>query len=365
MSEGVTPQGQTGDTGSQGTGAASAGASAAQGSTQSSAQGSAPQVTKTPESVNSAGGNSQTPGVPVTTPQAPAWTPNWKFKAAGKEHEIPEWLRGVVKDAETEKNLRELHEKAYGLDLVKTNYQNAQQQLQQIQKTLMPEYNVLKKSVQSVIMYRNNGDLDSVFETIGIKPQAVAQWLHQKMQLQDMPPEARAAYENQQRLRKENYALQERVQTMTQGHEQTELPARAFELQTALARPEIKTIADSYNARLGSETAFWEFACQQADFLERTTGQRVTADQAVAQALRILGNTIVPNQGQAPAAAPQVPAPGGAAAPPAGAGQATPTPPVIPNVTGARNASPTRKVAKSLDDLRKLHKEMSAGRSAS
>ncbi len=280
---------------------------------------------------------------PGATDQAPAWTPNWKFKAAGKEHEIPEFLRGAVKDAATEKQLKELHEKAYGLDLVKNNYQTSQQQLQQFQKTVLPEYQNLKKTVESVVMYRNNGDLDSVFEAVGVSPNAVAEWMFKRLQAQDLAPEQRAVYENEQALRKQNYALQERLQNLSQGQEQSQLQARATELQSALAKPEVQSVAESYNSRMAQPDAFWNFVCQQADFMERTSGQRVNAEQAIQQAIRILGTSIVPNPAPAPASA-----------------QGSVNPPVIPNITGARNTSPTRKLARSVGDLRKLAKEMSS-----
>lgn len=318
----------------------------------SPAPSSAPQnpssITPTSPRVEKGATSSPTPGV---VPSATPYTPNWKFKAAGKEHEIPEYFRGVVKDAESEKQVRELHEKAYGLDLIKNNYQASQQQLQQFQKTVLPEYDKLKKTVQNVVMYRNNGDLDSVFESIGIQPQAVAKWMHQRLQMNDMSPEQRAIYENESNLRKQNYVLQERVASLSQTSEQTQLQNRAVELQSALAKPEVQSVAESYNQRLGDSGAFWNFVCQQADFMERSTGQRVNAEQAIQQTLKILGNSIVP-QAQVPGN-PTIPGVG--MNPPAGQ-----NPPVIPNITGARNASPTRKLARSVDDLRKLAKEMKA-----
>lgn len=327
----------------------------------SPASHSAPQTNPSsvnPTSPKGAKGPETTPHPGVVPNVGPAWTPNWKFKAAGKEHEIPEFLRGVVKDADTEKQLKELHEKAYGLDLVKNNYQTSQAQLQQLQKTVLPEYTKLKKTVDSVLMYRNSGDLDSVFESIGIPPQAIAKWMYQRLQVQELSPEQRSVYENEQNLRKQNYALQERVQTLSQGHEQSQLQARATDLQTALAKPEVQSVAESYNTRMGQPDAFWNFVCQQADFMERSSGQRVFAEQAIQQSLKILGTSIVPGQAQ------------GALQPGAVVGNGNPAlaqgnvnPPIIPNITGARNISPTRKMARSVDDLRKLAKEMS-GKSA-
>ena len=39
---------------------------------------------------------------------AAQYTPNYKFRAADKDHEIPEHFRGLMKDAKAEKEIKEL-----------------------------------------------------------------------------------------------------------------------------------------------------------------------------------------------------------------------------------------------------------------
>src|SRR5688500_2643210 len=52
-------------------------------------------------------------------PAAPAYTPDFKVKIKGKEFEIDEMFRGLIKDADSEKKVKEFFEKAYGIDFVK------------------------------------------------------------------------------------------------------------------------------------------------------------------------------------------------------------------------------------------------------
>ncbi len=308
----------------------------------SSAPQSTPEPVKAPEGVQAA-----SPVIPPGAP--PQWAPNFKFKSGGKEHEIPEFLRSVVKDAETEKQIRELHEKAYGVDANNRNLESTRREVEHYQKTIMPQFDNMKRSVDSVVNFKKNGDLDSMFEYIGIPQEAVAKWMYNKLQLQDLPPEQRAIHENERALQKRAYEQEQQIQTLKQTQEQYQLQSRATELQTALARPEVQAAADSYNSRMAQPDAFWQFVCQQADYMERTSGQRVSADAAIQQTMRILGTAIMP-----PQAAPSPQAPQGNVAPP-----------IIPNVTGARNTSPTKKMSKSIEDLRKLSKEFNASSGAS
>jgi uncharacterized protein (DUF3084 family) len=296
--------------------------------------------TETPQTEGTESAGSEGEGQPTT----PTWQPNFKYKAGGEEKEIPDWLRPSVKNQEHEKAIRELHEKVYGFDKLKGTSTKLEQQLQQV----LPEYSGMKNTINKVVQYRDAGDLDSFFEATGVKKEAVAQWMLKELQLQELSAEQRAVYENEQKLRKQNYTLQEQVASLSQSAQQGQQQAQSLSLQTALARPEVQSVADSYNARMATPDAFWNFVCQQADFMERMGGKPVTADQAVQEALRILGPA-APAPGQAQAGgAPQNPGPGAG----------SPNPPVIPNI-GSRNSSPTKKLATSIDDLRRMAKEMS------
>src|SRR5688572_23823320 len=52
--------------------------------------------------------------------QTQQYTPNFKFKVLDKEHEIEERFRKLIKDADSEKMIRELHEKSFGIEAIKS-----------------------------------------------------------------------------------------------------------------------------------------------------------------------------------------------------------------------------------------------------
>lgn len=304
----------------------------------------APQSTPEPQSNSQAPSQSVTSGNPQAQPSGvPQWTPNFKYKAGGEEKELPEWVRSSIKSQEHEKYLREMHEKIDGFDKLKSTHTKVESQFKQI----LPEYQTLRGTVEKVLQFRESGDIEGVMELIGIPKQAVAKWMLKELQIQDMTPEQRAVYDNERQLRQQNMALQDRVAALSQSAQQGEMQARAVSLHTELVKPEVKMVADSFNARMANPDAFWNLVCQQAENMERVEGRSVSASEAVQYVVNMLGKPVMPGQAQSGLTQ-------------SGAnGVANPNPPVIPNVAG-RSHSPTKKLARSLDDLRKMAKEMSS-----
>jgi hypothetical protein len=282
----------------------------------------------------------------ATPPALPTFTPNWKFKVHDQEHEIPEQFRGIVKDADTEKKVREIFEKAYGLDFVKPKFEKTRQTLE----TIQTEHSQLKNSVNQLGMYLKHKDFDSFFDGLGVAPENVYQWVHQKLMLREMEPEQRAVYEERQRLLRDNYQLSQQNQLLSQSHSSVAEQARLQELNTTMARPEVKTVAEAFDAKLGKPGAFQQELIMRAatrEHMLRSQGAKaeVTAAEIMNEMLALYGHL-----GQQPQMS-QQPAP-----PQAAPGTQTKPPPVIPNV-GGKNASPTKRIPKSIAELRKLADE--------
>lgn len=302
------------------------------------------EATPTPEASPSPGSTEGTPA-PSDPGAPPAYVPNWKFKAAQQEHEIPEWARGGIKDQQTEKTAREMFEKAFGFDSYKNRTET---QIKHFQENVLPAYTGLRQQVDRVMKLRDGGDLDGVLETLGIPFETAVKWMNQKLQYLELPPEQKAVYENEQRLRRENMVLQEQHEQAARSAEQAFLQAKAIELRTEMSKPDVQAVAEQFNTHHGSPLAFWNHVCGTAEMIEQTFGRKLTAQEAVSEAVKYLKAMSPPSP---------VPVPPGTQ-PPIGAGPDGPkTPPIIPNV-GGRNTSPVARYPKSIADLRKLRKEM-------
>lgn len=290
---------------------------------------------------------------PPLTPEAAAATaaqafsPNFKFKAANKDHEIPEFLRGVIKDEQSQKYMHQLFEKAYGIDAVKERFQGLRQEHQQLNQA----YGTVMQTVQMGREAYQRGDLDTVFKTFSIPEEKVLQWAVKKVQLSQLPHDQRSVHEAREAAERRNWELERSQASTSQEHLQTQSQHLVEMLDIVLERPDISAVAQAYEARK-SPGAFRDLAIQMGVMEYNTSGKVLSPLEAAQKASDLLGG--VPQNSQPQQAAAQ-------AAP---AQQATPATSVqpqkimLPNAGGGRAAAPAKSKIKSLDDIRRVHAQM-------
>lgn len=284
---------------------------------------------------------------PDPTPK-PQFTPNYKFKAMGKDHEIPEVLRSVMKDKDTEKYVHDLMEKAYGLGPIKERFEKTREQLQEVRQS----HEYVMGNIQEAQQAYRKGDLDTVFEIFKVAPEKVLQWAVDKVQLSQMPPEQRQALEARRDAEKRANTLEKQTQQFTSQLQTEQSQYISQMLDLVLERPDISAVAQAYEARRGQPGAFKALVVQMGQSEAALTGKTLSPLEAAQKAIEILGQ-------------PAAPAPQPAATAPAAPAQATPAAApkkVIPNLAnaGARgNSAPTKSKMRSLDDLKKAYDTIS------
>ncbi len=285
-------------------------------------------------------GASSTTGTPAPVVPAP-YAANYKFKVMDKEHEIPEFLRSAIKDADTEKQLRELHEKAYGLDVVKPKYQSVKSQYDQVAK----EKAAQDRSLATLGKFVENNDFDSFFKALKISEEQVLQYALERLNYRQLTPEQRMQFDAQTNERQRLTHLEMQNQMLQEQFMNESVQTRTIQLENSLAKPEIKGIAEMFDARVGKQGAFRSEVIKRGQYAHYTTGADISVEQAVSEVMQTFSPLL-----QGAASAPQVAAQTGAVAPPA-------APPVIPNVAG-RATSPAKRVVKSLAEMRELSKAL-------
>ena len=321
-------------------------------STTTSTESAAPAVTETVVADKGTGGTSHLEGgdngeAAAAAAAAAQYTPNYKFKVMDKEHEIPEGFRTAIKDAKSEKEAKEIFEKAYGLDVVKPKLQETRVQRDQA----VAKATQWEKDYQSLRTDYQRGDLDSFFQKMQIPQEKILQWVLDKVNLSKLPPEQQAMAE--QKRQAENHAFQ--LQKSNESYQEQMLDqarqAKSNYLEFALARPDTKAVADAFEARTGKSGSFAEAVRSHGEAVWYRSGGKVdlTPDQAIKQVMELYGITAQ----EAAAANPQLSATGGGVNTP---GQAT-KPKVIPNISGRASASPVNKGVRSLADIVALRKE--------
>jgi hypothetical protein len=304
-------------------------------------------------------------GKPAEAPKAR----DWKFKAFGKEHEVPEWMRGMAQTEEQAKELKQLHERALGTEAYRQRSEQSETQL----KKVMPEYQKLEASRTELVNHFRRGDLDAFFNTLGVAEEKVLQWAVKKAELYQMPPEQRKVHEDRAAADRRAYQLEQEL-TSTRSQQANDSASQMQQsLHLELAKPEVAEIAKFVNESSRKPDTFIREVIEAGESHWYRTKQVLTPAQAVQAVMaRYAGFRSAP-QPQAGAGAedpgtpgqpaaqpgliPPAPAPGAkpqAFATKPASGQQAPTLPNVAAKTGSPVGSPK---ARSIDDLKRIRKE--------
>jgi len=275
------------------------------------------------------------------SPEVPEYTPNYSFKVMNEQKEFDEWAKKAIKDADSEKAVRELYEKAHGLDFVKQDRVKLKEEFQSVRN----DYEGLKGHLLQAGTARQRGDYKTFFESFGVSDDEVLKYALKVAELREAPAETRQQFETQRQeslravsLESENQKMYEQVQSL--GVQQ-----RTFELDQALASSDISQVVQMYDERVGQPGAFRARVVERGQYHWYASQKDLPALQVANEIAAMFGPMGSPQA----APIPQVAAPSQAAA----------KKPVIPSIQ-SRGTSPAQKVPKSIEDLKKLRDEMRA-----
>jgi hypothetical protein len=285
----------------------------------------------------------------VATPEvAPTeYSPDAKFTAFGKEHEVPEMFQGLMKDEATEKEVKDILSKAYAIDTYKENINELQGQHTHLQG----EYKELEGDVKKTLGYLNNGDLDNFFKELKVPKERIYDWVSQQLHIDSLGPQDRQAYDAQVAQRSQQLELQGTNDVMNQQYNQQAVQLRELQLDMGLQNPEHQAVVSSYDEKMGRVGAFRDLVIEEGQRAFLTTGADISVADAVNGVIGKFGNLF-----STPQEAKPVIGQGQAVVGSAGVPQVSPKP-VIPNSAGGAT-SPVKRVPKSLDDLVAMEREL-------
>lgn len=295
--------------------------------------------------------------------EPPAFKADYKFKASGKDHEIPEEYRSLIKDEKTEKDVKSLFSKAYGLDLVteknkklETNNSELSSEVTNIKGSIDGLRQIYSEAVKHPSQGGNILKLDQFLERLQIPENVMLQWAVAKVQLQEMPAEQRNAILAQMDAEKKANAL---TMEQSQLHGQSLDTARRLkqlELDQLMSTPDVQNLANDFDKRMGKPGSFKEAVVRTGELAWFRQKVDLPPDQAVKQVIEAYG--LKPSD---PASSAPSQAPNGNS----GAGQTRPvvqrTDKVIPNVQGKGSQSPLKTKPRNIEDLKKLAARAQAG----
>lgn len=201
----------------------------------------------------------------------PVWTPDFKFKAAGADHEIPEMYRSLVKDQKTLEEVKRLHEKAYGLDSLAQNRDSLKKQLADYEPRLK-EYETVSANIKKLSHFVENGDFDSFFQGIGVKDKDVIKWVQQKIELHNASPEVRAQYEQNRQLMQKQYDNEQKL-AQYEAQQAEYAQAEAYSQVTTAITESAKDFAEHYDSKMGQPGAFTDLVINKGIQLTQALGK--------------------------------------------------------------------------------------------
>lgn len=305
----------------------------------------APVSEVTPDVVASPNDSSNETSAPeVEAPQAPAYVPDYKLKVYDQDAVLEDkFLKDLIKDADSEKKVKEIAQKYLGFDTVKAKNMKVTQEYQTYHQQTMPVVDYYNKA--SSFLQKN--DMDGFFEFLKIPQDVIFKYAVQKAEEAQLAPDQRQFLQQQRQIYKDKISLEEQNQSL-QSNQQTQANEyRKQELGWVMARPDVSTTAQAYDAKVGQPGAFRQLVINQGLAYHAATQGKgdLSAEQATMEVLKYIG-VFLPQQGQAPTT-PLI--------------QQNGAPPIIPNVTG-RGTSPVKKQVRSIADLKKKAEEL--GRSS-
>lgn len=304
------------------------------------------------------------PVVPATPEETPPpgepgeYTPNYKFKVMDKEHEIPEFLRSAITDPESERKIKELHEKAMGLDIVKPRFQQERER----SKQLGDRVGVYASKVETLRKHYGRKDFGAIFSELSLPENEVLQYFVEKAKYNELTDGEKQAHDLRQQAQQQAWTAEDRVEKLQGSLEQNSEQAKRTAAQHLLAKPDVQAFAKSFESQPGRKPGdFWDAMCDEGDYAYlKSKGQQDLMPEEVFEAVKrrygsLAAVQTVPANANPPAPAPAPAAPA-AAAPAPQAPVAKPKPGVIPNVAGKASSSPTPQRVRSIADIKKLSK---------
>jgi hypothetical protein len=240
-----------------------------------------------------------------------------------------------------EKKLRELYEKAHGMDYFKGDRDKIRETYTKYRQETEPVMSDLKKAAH----FLKNKDYDNFFSVLGLGENEFMQHAVEKAKLMQMDPQLRAQIEAQKQLSAQQYDAQSENQLLKSKLEAIESAQFQQTIHSALSQPDVVSVAEAFDARVGQPGAFRMEVLRRGDQHFQLTGRNLPPEQVAREVAMLVGGGMQPAQVQAQSQAQQAPV------------VAPAQKPVIPNVVG-RQASVVKKLPGSLDDLRKMAADM-------
>lgn len=271
------------------------------------------------------------------------YEPNAKYSVLNEEYEFDKELAPLLQSKEAEDKLRELYEKAHGLDHIKAD----REQIREDFGTYKADSEKRDVAINTLTSYLDSGDLESFFTSLKIPQADVMRYALQAAQREEWTPEQRAVYDQQIEHKRRANVYEESYNSNQDELESLRQDQVVKDYQLEMYKPDVQVFEAAFNQRKGPD-AFRNEVAELGTYNEKVHGKVLPISELVGSIMKKFEPWIG-------ATTPAV-----AATPAAITPQATPQAvsqpaelPVIPN-TGPAGQAPAAKAITSIADLEKI-----------
>lgn len=274
------------------------------------------------------------PELEAGSEETPSWEPVYSYKVRDEEHQFDEWARPLIKDESTYKQFQDLYTRGHGLDLAKKERDEYKE-----------KFTKLDSSLNQINEFVKAGDAERFIESLGLPPKMFMDYAINKLKYQELSPEEKARVDAEKYQSAQVYNLERQNEHLQNQHHDLMRQQRTNELEAGLSSPEVSGLVKEYDARVGRPGAFRQLVVERGIFHSQVNNRDIGAQEAINEAVQLLGLQNVGTQAQNPQA---------------GMGTSPGQPrvvhrnnPVLPNIQG-KGTSPLKKRPNSIEDIIKI-----------
>lgn len=206
----------------------------------------------------------------------PAYVPNFKYTVGGKEKEVDEMFRSLITDAEKEKKIREVFERADGLDLVKQSRAEIKTHFDTFKEQAAPHLQTYDKFVT----LRDNGSLealDAALKVAGIDEDKLFELMVRKLEA-EKNPHLNQMHQGLAQNHIASYEQQNQLSHFHQMQSQQQTQALASEVSDLLGNN--KDVVSQIESILGKENAIADEMIQYGGMMMEKQNKFVSPQEA-------------------------------------------------------------------------------------
>lgn len=257
------------------------------------------------------------------------YTPDFNYKVYDEQREIPDYLRPLITNKETEEQIRSLMCKADGLDPLKEKYGKARDE----RDDLRNQFSQVERNMRELDHFKKK-DLGQFFKLAEISDDAVINYVRGVLNRADDPDEAEAYRRHQDQIR-DSFQADQRSQDLAAENQRLRFAQHERDMDIMMNSEAVSPFVQRFDQMSGKPGAFVEQVNDYGSRVYQAEQRYVTPMEAAAAVMERYRGFINNTQ---PVDQPVE-------------GATSQKPEAIPNIGAGRTVSPTQKRPKNLEEM--------------